>query len=132
MLQDAETRPVPPAAATDQLPRTSPELWHKGTAVSSRRSMILMTRVVVASVVGLGILSGALAAPPGRANGDEPSFHVLSAQDLCNLIWPSSQAMPDPSKFGAVCVRQGGVFLPVLRALPSLVSNPSGPERPTQ
>jgi len=80
-------------------------------------------RKLAVGAVGLGVLSaGLLAAPPAHA--DEPPFHILSAQDLCNLVWPSSQAMPNPADFGAIsCVRQGGVLLRLARAMPQVYSN---------
>ena len=53
--------------------------------------------------------SGAFAASGG-------TFHILSTQDLCNLVWPDSEAQPSPKDFGAICVRQGGVLLRQSRA----------------
>ena len=103
-----------------------------------------MFRRLVASAVGLGVLSaGFVGAPlaqaddspgapvpgeqspdPGPPSAQPPSgayaasggtFHILSSQDLCNLIWPSSEAQPNPMQFGAICVRQGGVLLRLSR-----------------
>lgn len=54
-------------------------------------------------------MSGAFAASGG-------TFHILGTQDLCNLVWPSSEAQPNPKDFGAICVRQGGVLLLLSRA----------------
>ena len=57
-------------------------------------------------------------APPGPSGAYAASggtFHILSTQDLCNLVWPSSEAQPNPIQFGAVCVRQGGVLLRLSR-----------------
>ena len=82
----------------------------------------LKFRRLACGVITLGVLStGFVAAPSAQADG--AGFHILSAQDLCNLIWPSSVAMPDPAKFGAVCVRNGGLLLRLARALPATFSN---------
>ncbi len=77
-----------------------------------------MLRGVAVTAVGLGVLGAASSAtPPAYADG--PPYHILSSQDLCNLIWPSSQAMPDPSKpVGTICTRQGGLLSRLARALP--------------
>jgi hypothetical protein len=77
-----------------------------------------MLRGITVAAVGLGVVGAGFATTaPGYA--DDPPFHVLSSQNLCNLIWPSSQAMPDPSKpVGTVCVRQGGLLSRLAKALP--------------
>jgi len=89
-----------------------------------------MFRGIVASAVALSVLSAGFVTPlaqaddppaePGAAKGPPtPSgayaasggtFHILSSQDLCNLVWPGSEVQPDPLDFGAICVRQGGVL----------------------
>ncbi|MUL65863.1 hypothetical protein BOO86_15415 [Mycobacterium sp. CBMA 234] len=86
------------------------------------KKAIFATRIALSGVAAL-VASGALAANPGRAYADEPQVHISSAQDLCNQIWPGSEAMPDPAKFGAVCVRHDGVLMRLSRALPNLVSD---------
>jgi hypothetical protein len=58
------------------------------------------------------------------ATAEESQYHILSAQNLCNLAWPSSQAMPDPAKpVGTLCIRHGGVIERVANAAPNLFSN---------
>jgi hypothetical protein len=58
------------------------------------------------------------------ATAEKPPYHILSAQNLCNLAWPSSQAMPDPAKpVGTLCVRHGGVIERFANAAPNLFSN---------
>ncbi|MFY1621317.1 hypothetical protein, partial [Micromonospora sp. WMMD736] len=59
----------------------------------------------------------------GAATADEQTYHILSTQDLCNLVWPASQAQPNPERFGAICVRQGGVLLRLARAMPDVFTN---------
>ena len=91
-----------------------------------------MPRGLAVAVVGLGLLSAGLGgAPPARAAGPpapaDPPFHILSAQDLCNLVWPSTEAMPDPAKqppaVGLICVRQGGLLLRLARDQPLIFSS---------
>jgi hypothetical protein len=53
--------------------------------------------------------------PSGAYAASGGTFHILTTQDLCNLIWPSSEAQPNPMQFGAICVRQGGVLLRLTR-----------------
>jgi hypothetical protein len=79
-----------------------------------------MFRISAAAAVGLGVLNGALvAAAPAYA--DDPPFHILSSQSLCNLAWPGSQAMPDPSQpVGTICARQGGLLSRMSRAMPTI------------
>ena len=81
------------------------------------------SQVVVASAAAVIAFSGALIVGAGNARADDPPFHVLSAQGLCDMIWPGSQVMPDPAKFGANCVRQDGVLSRLSRALPTLVAD---------
>ena len=86
-----------------------------------------MIRRLAVCGVGLGLLSAGLgAAPPARAD-DGPPFHILSAQDLCNLVWPSTEAMPDPAKqppaVGLICVRQGGALLRLDRDMPLIFTH---------
>ena len=87
-----------------------------------------MPRGLAVAAVGLGLLSAGFGASPVRADPDPgPSYHILSAQDLCNLVWPSSEAMPDPSKeppaVGLICVRQGGLLLRGARDMPAIFNN---------
>jgi len=106
--------------------------------------MFRVFRGLVASTVGLGIVGAGFIGAPVAYSDDSPAapgpaeqspdpappgeqtpsgayaasggtFHVLSSQDLCNLIWPSSEAQPNPMQFGAICVRQGGVLLRLSR-----------------
>jgi len=77
-----------------------------------------MWREIQVAAVGLGVMGAGFAAP-APAEADDPPFHVLSSQTLCNMIWPGSQAMPDPSKpVGAICARQGGLLSRLARAMP--------------
>lgn len=79
-----------------------------------------MLREINAATVGLGVLAAGftVAAP---AHADDPPFHVLSSQSLCDLIWPGSQAMPDPSKpVGTICARQGGLLSRLSSMMPTI------------
>ncbi|MBY0387654.1 MAG: hypothetical protein K2X56_06010 [Mycobacterium pseudokansasii] len=85
-----------------------------------------MFRELAVGAIGVGLLgAGLFLAPPVQA--DDPPYHILSAQDLCNLVYPSSEAMPDPSKaspaVGLICVRQGGLLLRLARDQPAIFSN---------
>ncbi len=91
-----------------------------------------MIRGLAVCGVGLALVSAGLGgAPPLRADPDPPApapaYHILSAQDLCNLVYPSSEAMPDPAKeppaVGLICVRQGGALLRLARDQPAIFSN---------
>ncbi|MFZ1178085.1 MAG: hypothetical protein WAO15_17795 [Mycobacterium sp.] len=87
-----------------------------------------MIRGLAVCGLGLGLLSAGLGGAPAlRADPDPPPYHILSAQDLCNLVWPTSEAMPDPAKqppaVGLVCVRQGGLLLRLARDQPAIFSN---------
>lgn len=74
-------------------------------------------------LVFVAVLAALLSMAPA-ANAEKPPYHILSAQNLCNLAWPSSQAMPDPSKtVGTLCVRHGGVIERFANAAPNLFSN---------
>jgi hypothetical protein len=65
-------------------------------------------RGIAVTAVGLGVEGSGFAAT-APAQGDDPPFHILRKQNLGDLIWPGSQAMPDPSKpVGSICARQGG------------------------
>ncbi len=83
------------------------------------------------TAVGLALIGyGLLGAPPAKTDPDpapDNGYHILSAQDLCNLVYPSSEAMPDPSKqppaVGLICVRQGGALLRLARDQPAIFSN---------
>lgn len=78
-------------------------------------------RVFRGAVVGLacgGAACGMSVAGTAHAD-DQPSVHILSAQDLCNLVWPSSQAVPDDTTFGALCVRPGGLLERLHRTWPA-------------
>lgn len=75
---------------------------------------------IAVGAAGLGVLTAGLAAT-SPAYADDPPFHILSSQDLCNLIWPGSQAMPDPAKpVGAICARQGGLLSRLSNSMPSI------------
>jgi len=79
---------------------------------------LLVSGLAGASIAAVGLAPAASAAPAG------PSFHILSAQDLCNLVWPTSQAMPDPGQpVGTVCVRPGGILERLSKAFPAFVSS---------
>lgn len=79
-----------------------------------------MLRGISVVAVGLGVLgAGCAAAAP--ANADDPPFHILSSQNLCSLVWPGSQAMPDPSKpIGTICARQGGLLSRLSGMMPTI------------
>jgi hypothetical protein len=78
-----------------------------------------MLRRIAATAVGLGVAGCGFAAAT-LAYADDPPFHILSSQSLCNLIWPSSQAMPDPSKpLGTICARRGGVISRLHNMMPT-------------
>lgn len=90
----------------------------------------VLTRLAV-TVAGLGLVAGlgvvaappVMADPPAQPLGEAP-YHVLSSQDLCNLIWPTSQALPDPAEpVGTICVRRGGLLTRLSRAFPAFVSD---------
>lgn len=79
-----------------------------------------MLRMIAAVASGLGALGIATAAAL-PAYADNPPFHILSSQSLCDLIWPGSQAMPDPSKpVGTICSRQGGLLSRLSGAMPTI------------
>ncbi len=79
-----------------------------------------MLRGIAATAVGLGVL-GAGFASTTPAHADDPPFHILSSQDLCSLIWPGSQAMPDPAKpVGTICARLGGVLSRLSNIMPTI------------
>lgn len=81
---------------------------------------------ILANVIVLaGTLAAHLLVTPSVAVADEPRFHILSAQDLCNLAWPASQAMPSPSEpdKAFVCVRHGGVLQRLANAMPTMLAN---------
>ncbi len=89
-----------------------------------------MRRGLAVTAVGLGLVGAGLGnAPSARTDPDPPApaYHILGAQDLCNLVYPSSEAMPDPSKqppaVGLICVRQGGALLRLARDMPAIFSN---------
>lgn len=63
-----------------------------------------------------------IAAAPAQADDAAPN-HILSAQNLCDLVWPTSQVMPDPARFGAVCVRHDGLLFRMSRALPNFFTS---------
>lgn len=72
------------------------------------------------AAVGVGVLGAGVAASVS-ASADDPPFHILSSQSLCNLIWPGSEAMPDPAKpVGTICARQGGVLSRLSNMMPTI------------
>ncbi|MDV3127886.1 hypothetical protein M1247_23410 [Mycobacterium sp. 21AC1] len=83
-------------------------------AGATRRIVVVMA---ISGAAGIGLVS----APEALA--DEPPFHILSSQDLCNFVWPTSQAMPRPDQFGTVCARKGGVLHRLSRSMPAFVSD---------
>lgn len=79
-----------------------------------------MLREIAVTAVGLGVLGAEFAATPS-AYADDPSSHILSSQNLCDLVWPGSQAMPDPAKpVGTICARQGGLLSRLSNMMPSI------------
>ncbi len=79
-----------------------------------------MLRGIAVAAVGVGVLgSGFAATTPAYA--DDPHFHILSSQSLCDLVWQGSQAMPDPSKpVGTICARRGGVLTRLANMMPAI------------
>ena len=49
--------------------------------------------------------------------------HTLTPQALCELVWPDSEAAPDPQQVGFTCVRKKGMLWELGRAVPTLFSN---------
>jgi hypothetical protein len=77
-------------------------------------------RGISVAALGLGV-AGAGFAAPAAVHADDPPFHILSSQSLCNLIWPGSQAMPDPAKpIGTICARQGGLLSRLSGMMPTI------------
>src|SRR5579875_502886 len=72
------------------------------------------------ALIGLAFFNIELVAP-SPAQADDPPANIMSVQDLCNLIYPGSQAMANPSEFGAACVKQDLVPIRAARGLPTLV-----------
>jgi hypothetical protein len=83
-----------------------------------------MFRGFAVGAVGWGVLcAGFATAGPAYADDGDPPFHILSSQDLCNVVLPFSEAQPSPAvPVGTICVRQGGVFLRLHRALPKYIA----------
>lgn len=98
----------------------------RATSKSARGPVL--TRIAIAGmglVAGLGVVTAppAFADPPAQPQG-ETGYHILSSQNLCNLVWPTSQAMPDPAEpVGTICVRHGGLLTRLSRAFPAFVSD---------
>lgn len=79
-----------------------------------------MLRGIAVTAVGLAILGSGFAATT-PAHADDPACHILSSQNLCNLIWPGSQAMPDPAQpIGTICARRGGVLTHLSNMMPTI------------
>lgn len=79
-----------------------------------------MLQGISVAAVGLGVLGAGVAAL-APAHADDPPFHILSSQSLCNMIWSGSQAMPDPAKpVGTICARQGGLLSRLSGMMPSI------------
>lgn len=101
---------------------------HRPASTSAQGQVLTRLAVTVAGlglVAGLGVIAAppVMADPPAQPLGEAP-YHVLSSQDLCNLIWPTSQAMPDPAEpVGTICVRRGGLLTRLSRAFPAFVSD---------
>lgn len=82
-----------------------------------------MLREIAVTAAGLGVLGSGLAAPT-PASADDPPFHILSSQSLCDLIWQGSQAMPDPSKpIGTICARRGGLLSRLSNMMPTIFTD---------
>jgi hypothetical protein len=81
-----------------------------------------MFRKTVLSTVPLGLAAAAAIAAP-VAHADAQPYYVMSSQQLCDVIWPFSQAAPDPAKFGTVCVRSGGMLERLSKAMPAFISD---------
>lgn len=82
-----------------------------------------MLRGLSVAAIGLGIL-GAVIASAASAHADDPPFHILSSQSLCDLIWSGSRAMPDPAKpVGTICARQGGVLSRLSGMMPTIFAD---------
>lgn len=96
--------------------------WRPQGRYSDCRPVTMIARRVASRIVVTGAVCSSLIQMP-YALADSTPYHVLSSQDLCNLIWPTSQAMPDPAKFGALCVRKGGVLERLARQMPAIYSN---------
>jgi hypothetical protein len=81
-----------------------------------------MRRALTVGVLGWAALcAGPVGAGSADADDGVPPFHVLSSQDLCNLIWPNSEPQPDPAvPVGTLCVLQGGLLLRLHRDLPDI------------
>jgi hypothetical protein len=126
MHSDAECSPALDATTFSQesmaeAKKTTPWRTMLASSVCS-----VLPRIVL-SVVGLGVIAGGGTAAAPTAFADQsppPPYHVLSSQDLCNLVWPASQAMPDPNQVvGTICIRPGGLLQRLARAFPAEVSN---------
>lgn len=100
----------------------------RAASTSIREAVVARLAVVIAGlglVAGVGVVTAppVLAEPPAQPSGESP-YHVLSSQDLCNAVWPTSQAMPDPAEpVGTICVRHGGLLMRLSRAFPAFVSD---------
>jgi hypothetical protein len=83
-----------------------------------------MVRRFAVGAIGWAVFcAGLIAAGPAYADDGAPPFHILSSQDLCNLVWPNSEAQPDPAvPVGTICVRQGGLLLRLHRDLPDVLA----------
>ncbi|MGV0814954.1 hypothetical protein ABQF34_23565 [Mycolicibacterium boenickei] len=81
-----------------------------------------LARATAAVGVCLGMICTGMGLVP-NAFGDETPYHIRSAQDLCNSIWPTSQAMPRPDEFGTVCARKGGVLERLSKSMPAFISD---------
>lgn len=79
-------------------------------------------RGIVAASACLGMMCTGIGLAP-NAFADEVPYHIRSAQDLCNSIWPTSQAMPRPDEFGTVCARKGGVLERLSKSMPAFISD---------
>jgi len=81
--------------------------------------------LAISALAGASLAAaGVLLAPAAVASADGTPFHILSAQSLCNLVWPTSQAMPDPGQpVGTICVRPGGILERLSKAFPAFVSS---------
>jgi hypothetical protein len=76
----------------------------------------------IAGVAALELFSFGFCWTPVAA-ADDQITHTLTPQALCELVWPDSEAAPDPQQVGFTCVRKKGMLWELGRAVPTLFSN---------
>ena len=82
-----------------------------------------VTRWILPVGLGAALLGGGIVFGSPASADEAPPYHILSTQNVCNLVWPRSQAMANPAKFGAVCVRQNGLLFRLARSMPAFMAN---------